>query len=321
MKRVCLSVLASLSAFASVQATDLHLKVESAGSSSISATPGATVTYAVVGTLGDSLSDGLAMFSLDLALSGGTLAQAAAPTSNPMQNFAGPLGVTNPAGFGGTVVNGALAQVGGAQNTMNSTFAPVPTGSVLTGVAQPANPAVLVTGTFTAPTQVGTYTLSVGSVFANVLRAGQTGVPFWKVDPATTGTLTQLTIEVGAISPSLAVVSVTAGQSQVMTIDAGPQNAGRTYWMLGTLSGTSPGTPLPGGLTLPLNNDGYFQFTRMTPNSAFLSNSLGTLDGQGRATVTFTPNRRFIGEAVHHAFMLRGPIDFVSEAEPCTVVN
>jgi len=36
-------------------------------------------------------------------------------------------------------------------------------------------------------------------------------------------------------------------------LDAGVENAGRTYFLLGSLSGTSPGIPLPGGqATLPL---------------------------------------------------------------------
>jgi hypothetical protein len=261
------------------------------------------------------------MFSFDLAYGGGPLAPAATPTTAPMNQFAMPRGVTNPAGYGGTPSGNALLQIGGAQNTIKNTIAPVPNGTVVLGVAQPGQPAVLATGTITIPNQVGPLSLSVSSVFANVIVAGQSGNPFWKVAPATVGTVTNLSIEVGAITASTPTVSVTAGQVQTLQVDAGPQNAGRSFLMLGSLSGTSPGTVLAGGLVLPLNADGYFQYTRTHPNSAFLAGSFGTLDAQGRATVTFAPTRRFIGPPVHHAFLLTNPIDFVSEAEPCTVVD
>lgn len=320
MKRLGLSIVVTLVAAASASATDLNLSVRSGGQGAIVVTPGATITYQVVGELTDSLSDGLAMFSFDLAYSAGAMTPAAVPASTPLNHFAPPLGLSNPAGFGGTVVGQSLVQVGGAQNTINNSFAPVPTGAVLAGVAQPGQPIVLASGTVAAPYKVGTFTLSASSVFANVLAPGQTGVPFWKVLPAAAGAIQNLTIEVSAISSNVSTVSVTAAGSQVLSIDAGPANAGRTYWMLGTLSGTTPGTTLQGGLVLPLNSDGYFQYTRTHLNSAILSNSFGTLDGQGRATVTFTPNRRFVGLPVNHAFILTNPVDFASEAEPCTVV-
>ena len=73
------------------------------------------------------------------ACSGGS--KAATPTTNPIMNFARPAGINNPAGFGGTPSAGRLLQVGGAQNTMNSSFAPYPIGTVITGVGLPAQPA------------------------------------------------------------------------------------------------------------------------------------------------------------------------------------
>ena len=322
MKRVCLAVLVFLLAAASAGATDLNIAVRGPlGASSVTVGPGGTVPYTVVGTLSDSLSDGLAMFSFNLAFSGGPLTPAANPTTSPINNFATPLGITNPAGFGGTVQGGVLVQVGGAQNTINNTIAPVPNGSVLTGVAQPTNPVVLASGTLTAPYQVGTFTLDASALFANVLEPGQTGVPFWKVDPAGVGSIQGLVVEVSAINANATTVSIAAGATQILSIDAGPANAGRTFWMLGSFSGNSPGIALGGGLTLPLNPDSYFHYTRINVNTPTLQNSFGTLDAQGRATVIFAPNRRFIGQPVSHAFMLRNPIDFVSEPQSCTIVN
>ena len=154
-------------------ATDLALTAKSGGQASVVVTPGATVSYSIVGELSDNGSQGLAMVTFDLAFSGGALTQAAAPGSDPMLHFATPLGLNNPSGFGGTVVGGTLKQVGGAQNSIANTFAPAPVGTLIVGVAQPGSPQVLATGTLTAPTTCGTFTLSIDNVMANVVRLGE----------------------------------------------------------------------------------------------------------------------------------------------------
>ena len=143
------------------------------------------------------------MFTFDLSFDGGDLAQANNPASGMMLNFASPLGLNNPAGFGGTPVDGDLLQVGGAQNTINNAFAPQPSGMVMTGVALPGAPEVLLTGALVAPTAPGVYTLAVSDVMANVLDANTTGFPFWEVDAAEGGILTQLTLTVEDCSVAL----------------------------------------------------------------------------------------------------------------------
>jgi hypothetical protein len=304
------------------QASDLNLALKSGSSSTVIVGPGRNAPYQIVGTLSDNASAGLAYFSLDLAFSGGPLQPASNPIGAPMNQFALPLGLTNPAGFGGTPVGGQLKQVGGAMNTIRNTFASAPIGSVIPNLALPGSSQVLVTGSLTAPYEVGSYTLSASNLKANVLRTGQTGVPFWKVDKASAGTVSNLNVSVQAIIARPSVVHVQQAQQHYMAIDAGPNNAGRPYLCLGSISGTSPGITLPGGELLPLNNDGYFQYTLNNPNSPILSGSFGVLDAQGRGTVTFRPTRRFVGRTVHHAFYLTGStVDFVSEAEPVQVVN
>lgn len=181
---------------AHVFATDLDVHLESAGSSTITVPPGAVVSWAAVGELSANDNEGLALFSFDLQWSGGALSPAAAPTTNPMLNFARPAGVNNPAGFGGTVTAGQLLQVGGAQNTIGSSFAPYPIGTVITGVAWPGQPVPLATGQLTAPLQAGTYVLSLSNLLANVIREGETGIPFWRVRGADPGNLTSLTVQV-----------------------------------------------------------------------------------------------------------------------------
>lgn len=76
------------------------------------------------------------------------------------------------------------------------------------------------------------------------------------------------------------------GQVQVR-VDGGPGTAGASYLVLGTLSGTSPGTPWSNGLVVPLNLDGLSEALLMAANGPLLPGALGTLDGSGRATATF----------------------------------
>jgi hypothetical protein len=302
--------------------TNLALDIRSsAGSSSVVVAPGRVAHYQIVGTLSDSASDGLAYFSTNLAFSGGPLVQAANPSSAPMTSFSPPLGFANPAGFGGTLVAGQLLQVGGAQNTIHNTIAPAPIGTVQIGIAQPSAPQVLVTGDVVAPYTVGMYTLSASGSKANVIRAGQSGSTFYKVDKVGNTSSIALTVEVQAITARPAIVSVGIGQEQHLALDAGPANAGRAYQCLGSLSGTAGGYQLPNGGVLPLHPDGYLNYTLTHPNSAILQNSLGVLDSNGRAVVTFHPDRRFVGMTVDHAFFLSGSTpEFVSEAEAVQVV-
>lgn len=189
--------------------TLLNLTIESGGSNAITVLPGAEVCYEITGVLSDDANQGLALFALTLVFDGGDLPQADEPTGeptpgcdNPMINFARPWGITNPAGFGGTIIDGDLVQVGGGQNTINNTpdNAPFPIGPVLTGVAQPGGcgPAVLVTGTLTAPETEDTYSVMAVDVGGNLITEDATGVPFWTVTPFGVGTVTPLSITVSA---------------------------------------------------------------------------------------------------------------------------
>lgn len=82
-----------------------------------------------------------------------------------------------------------------------------------------------------------------------------------------------------------------ANQHQVSAREGGqvrfdiavPANAGGAYQLFASAAGTHPGTPW-GNLTLPLNSDRLLRFTALQPNSAMFVNSLGSLDGAGRAS-------------------------------------
>ena len=187
-----------LMAAAPAAATNLNLTIQSGGQSTVTVLPGAIVPYDVVGVLSDAASDGLAGFSVDLTFTGGPLAKANEPSSAPMTSFDKPAGLTNPAGFGGTVVAGKLVQVGGAQNTIANVFAPYPNGNVVVDVAQLGQAVTLVSGQLTAPVTNGTYTLSMSAVVVNVIQQGSSGVPFWKVDKGQPGILIPLTVIVSS---------------------------------------------------------------------------------------------------------------------------
>ena len=185
-------------AAASVYGTDLNVSVRSEGSNTVTVAPGAIVVYEVSGILSDSLNEGLALVLFDLSFSGGDLAPADTPAAPPMNNFALNLGITNPDGFGGTVINGDLIQVCGAQNTINNTpaNAAFPVGSVIVDLAQ--SELVVVTGSLTAPVTPGEYTLTLSNLASTVIVAGEDGMPFWATETGGVGTIDNLTITVTA---------------------------------------------------------------------------------------------------------------------------
>ena len=317
MKRLAVTVSFLLAGVPGLSASNLDLRVESAGQVTLKVGPGASVPYDVVGELSDNLNEGLAMFSLDLAFSGGPLAPASPPATGPMLSFDKPAGLTNPAGFGGTPSAGVLRQVGGAQNTIDNAFAPYPSGAVVTGVAQSGSPVALVSGSLTTPYHVGTFTLSPGDFLANAIRQGETGTDFWRVDPVGLGAVTPLNVTVEALAPAAPTVIV--GQTVALLIDAGPANAGRRFRLLGSIT---PGPPSP-RLLVPLRPDLYYQYTVANPNSPILQNSSGFLDAQGRATALFTPDASFpfAGATAFHAFYVNGLTIFVSNAASVQVTS
>lgn len=198
MGATCAAVAALLMPSAGAQVTmnlaAVSADAATAGDSTVFVMAGDTVNYSVTGLLGGEANQGLAMFAFDLEFSGGALTQASAPAGGALDQFVTPLGVNNPEGFGGTVRAGNLLQVGGAMNTIANTFAPVPTGTVVTGVAQNASQE-LATGSLTAPTAPGTYVLTVSNAFANALDTLQpTG--FWTVKPVDAGAPATLTVTV-----------------------------------------------------------------------------------------------------------------------------
>jgi photosystem II stability/assembly factor-like uncharacterized protein len=115
------------------------------------------------------------------------------------------------------------------------------------------------------------------------------------------------------------------GGAANFTLQAGAAHGGRNYLLLGSLSGTKPGLPLPGGQALlPLNWDLFTVLVVGQLNSIVFSNFLGSLDpgGQGSAKFdTLGPIPPALAGAVFHfAYALNNPWDFASVSSPIEVV-
>jgi glucose/arabinose dehydrogenase len=114
-----------------------------------------------------------------------------------------------------------------------------------------------------------------------------------------------------SLSASTASVSIAQGGAQFMDLHAGPANAGKLYYLLGSLTGTKPGVPIDAVL-LPLALDAYTQFTLTSPGVPPLSDTLGLLDNQGRASALINlPGGLVptvgIGANVYHAYLIFDP--------------
>jgi photosystem II stability/assembly factor-like uncharacterized protein len=100
-------------------------------------------------------------------------------------------------------------------------------------------------------------------------------------------------------------VSLASGGTQALDLAWGPEGVGATYWVVGSVSGTSPGTTVA-GLHVPLNFDFYFQLALIQPNQVPLVASLATLDAAGQGAAAFVVplgvDPAFVGVTFHHAY-------------------
>jgi hypothetical protein len=106
-------------------------------------------------------------------------------------------------------------------------------------------------------------------------------------------------------------ISVSAGGTQVLTLDAGPAHANHLYWVVGSITGVSPGFPIS-GVTLPVSFDFYTNVTISNANSGPFGNTFANLDGLGRATASLTlvggSATALAGSTLYHAYGAIEPI-------------
>jgi hypothetical protein len=111
------------------------------------------------------------------------------------------------------------------------------------------------------------------------------------------------------------IYAATGGMVELQ-LNSGADHAGRNYLMLGSLTGTKPGTPLPGGsATLPLNWDPFTDLVLSQVNTQTFSYFMGQLDtnGQSVAKIQAPPLLpTLVGVKMHFAYCLYPPIDYVS---------
>jgi len=119
---------------------------------------------------------------------------------------------------------------------------------------------------------------------------------------------------------------VSAGSGGVVnfSLDAGAAKGLRSYFILGSVSGTTPGFPLPGGQTLPLNWDVFTGLVFKLANSPSLVNFQGSLDAQGLGNATMDTLGPLpptgVGATLYFAYLLYSPYDFVSNAIGVVIV-
>jgi len=126
----------------------------------------------------------------------------------------------------------------------------------------------------------------------------------------------------GGIGQSLAADAYTlpaaTGATIGFSLDGGPSNANRDYLLCGSLSGTMPGTLLPGGgATIPLNRDWYTEWILSRLNGPVYAGFWGTLDASGQATAQMiAPPISSVWErtTIYYSFATMNPWDFVSNA-------
>ncbi len=129
-----------------------------------------------------------------------------------------------------------------------------------------------------------------------------------------------------SLSVSAASLSASSGGTIDLFLSAGPEESLRSYAIFGSVSGTSPGIPLPGGPVLPVNWDVFTRVVLQLANTTFFQNFAGALDGSGRSTATFyVPPGALAGFenqlSFYFAYPLLQPMDFASTPVRIDVVQ
>jgi len=113
-------------------------------------------------------------------------------------------------------------------------------------------------------------------------------------------------------------ISVASGGEQTLDITLESARANDVYFLLASLTAADPGTPIGGGINLPLVIDPLLLWTLTSPNTAPYANTFGTLDavGHARARVTLAPAAvpALVGIDIHQAAIALDPVTFTPTA-------
>lgn len=131
--------------------------------------------------------------------------------------------------------------------------------------------------------------------------------------PCTTG----LEFQDDLVAPGTASLSLTTGGTLHPTVVAPCADPATTLYLIAwTGSGTAPGTPLGGGLVLPLNFDSYTQTGLDGLNGGVFGGFLGVLDAQGvgQAQFQLPPSTSIPTGTTHFATVLLGSTQLFTAA-------
>ena len=123
-------------------------------------------------------------------------------------------------------------------------------------------------------------TLICSGAQGRVFEVSSTGATLWQYQ--TTGQIFHAHFVDRALWASGTTITLTQGGNVALDLILGAAHAGESYVLVASASGTSPGTPV-GLFVVPLNLDALTLFTLDQANTAWFVNTLGTLNGQGRA--------------------------------------
>ncbi len=108
------------------------------------------------------------------------------------------------------------------------------------------------------------------------------------------------------MTADVATIAYATGGIQTLTLDAGPVHANKSYWIFGSITGTSPGVSL-NGIHIPLNLDVYTQLAmeNVTANPPY-DGFRATLDASGGATARFVlpVNTLNVGFSLYHSYVV-----------------
>lgn len=110
-------------------------------------------------------------------------------------------------------------------------------------------------------------------------------------------------------------LSASTGGTVEFVINAEWQDLGRNYLILGSVSGVTPGHPLPGGMAvLPLNWDIFTDIALQLVNTPVLDKFMGQLASHGwtRGYMNVGPIPSAVGVDIDFAYVLNNPFDFAS---------
>ena len=107
-----------------------------------------------------------------------------------------------------------------------------------------------------------------------------------------------------------------------MYLSADKTHANRNYIVLGSVTGTEPGTTLPDGTVLPLNWDAFTNIVFKLANTPTFSNFMGQLDNNGNAVaqLNIPPVPDYAGLKMYYAYTLYNPFGYASNPITITLV-